>query len=256
MKSHPLAAYPAAWTICPMRFLLAFAQGGVLSPVLTNVYLSKLDGKLEALCKQYSQGKRRRLNSSYAALMKARKEALEQGEADPSCRDDLQGSLRVLNQRILRTPVYDYRDPAYTRVKFLRYADDVAVAVIGSKTLVQHIEEEIAIFLRQELHLELNREKTQVIHLPTEKARFLGYEFKAASSRLRRRNLRRKGSPHNVVQTVKTNAGNIKLLVPLRDLSKKLNKYLAKGKPTHLSGLVNQPIEHIIDHYNGVMRGW
>ena len=34
MKSHPLAAYPAAWTICPMRFLLAFAQGGVLSPLL------------------------------------------------------------------------------------------------------------------------------------------------------------------------------------------------------------------------------
>jgi hypothetical protein len=45
-------------------------------------------------------------------------------------------------------------------------------------------------------------------------------------------------------------------LVPLRDLSTKLQKYLAKGKPTHLSGLVNQPIEHIIDHYNGVMRGW
>jgi predicted MFS family arabinose efflux permease len=34
VKSHPLAAYPAAWTICPMRFLLAFAQGGVLSPLL------------------------------------------------------------------------------------------------------------------------------------------------------------------------------------------------------------------------------
>ncbi|MBI3325498.1 MAG: MFS transporter [Nitrospinae bacterium] len=34
MRLHPLAAYPAAWTICPMRFLLAFAQGGVLSPLL------------------------------------------------------------------------------------------------------------------------------------------------------------------------------------------------------------------------------
>ena len=88
-----------------------------------------------------------------------------------------------------------------------------------------------------ELKLELNREKTRVIHSPTEKARFLGYEFKTASSRLRRRNLRRKGSPHNVVQTVRTNTGNIKLLVPLRDLSQKLTKYMAKGKPTHRSGL-------------------
>jgi hypothetical protein len=97
---------------------------------------------------------------------------------------------------------------------------------------------------------------TRVIHVPTEKARFVGYEFKAASSRLRRRNLRRTGSSHNVVQTVRTNTGNIKLLVPLRDLSQKLRKYTAKGKPTHLSGLVNQPIDHIIAYYNGVMRGW
>src|SRR5918992_5333476 len=34
VKAHPLSTYPAAWTICPMRFLLAFAQGGVLSPLL------------------------------------------------------------------------------------------------------------------------------------------------------------------------------------------------------------------------------
>jgi hypothetical protein len=31
---------------------------------------------------------------------------------------------------------------------------------------------------------------------------------------------------------------------------------MAKGKPTHQSGLVNQPIEHIIEHYNGVIQGW
>lgn len=231
-------------------------QGSVLSPILTNVYLSKLDARLEALCEQYSRGKRRKQNSTHIALMQARKDVLEQGEADPSRRTALQSDLRVWNQRILETPVYDYDDPAYTRVKFLRYADDIAVGIIGPKALADHIQEEIATFLWKELNLELNREKTRVIHVPTEKARFLGYEFKAASSRLRRRNLRRTGSPHNVVQTVRTNTGNMKLLVPLRDLSQKLRKYMAKGKPTHLSGLVNQPIEHIIDHYNGVLRGW
>lgn len=220
------------------------------------MYLSKLDGKLEALSEQYSQGERRKQNSQRIALMKARKYVLEQGEANPSCRATLQRDLRMLNQQILRTPAAAYYDPAYARVKFLRYADDVAVGIIGPKMLAEHLQEEIATFLWEELRLEINREKTQVIHLPTEKARFLGYEFKAASSRLRRRNLRRTGSPHNVVQTTRTNTGNIKLLVPLRDLSKKLTKYMAKGKPAPLSGLVNQPIEHIIDHYNGVMRGW
>jgi group II intron reverse transcriptase/maturase len=231
-------------------------QGSVISPILTNVYLSKLDGKLAALSEQYSQGERRKQNSQRIALMKARKYVLEQGEADPSCRVDLQRNLRMLNQQILRTPAAAYYDPAYARVKFLRYADDVAVGIIGPKMLAEHLQEEIATFLWEELRLELNREKTQVIHLPTEKGRFLGSEFKAASSRLRRRNLRCTGSPHNVVQTIRTNTGNIQLLVPLRDLFKKLTKYMAKGKPAHLSGLVNQPIEHIIEHYNGVMRGW
>lgn len=34
VKLPLLATYPAAWTICPMRFLLAFAQGGLFSPLL------------------------------------------------------------------------------------------------------------------------------------------------------------------------------------------------------------------------------
>jgi group II intron reverse transcriptase/maturase len=231
-------------------------QGSVISPILTNVYLSKLDGKLQALCEQYSQGQNRKRNSSYRSLMKARQNVLEEGEAVPGCRAHLPDDLRALNQRILRTPVADHYDPAYTRVRFLRYADDVAVAVIGPKTLVEHIQEEIASFLWRELYLELNREKTEVIHLPTEKARFLGYEFKAAPTRLRRRNLRRAGLPYNVVQTIRTTTGTMTLLVPLGDLSKKLQKYMAKGKPRHLPGLVNQPIDHIIGYYNGVMRGW
>jgi hypothetical protein len=218
--------------------------------------LSKLDAKLTALCQQHSHGRRRPLNPTYSALLKSRQGLLKQGEAEPECRATLQPELRALNQHIRHTPVYDYHDPSYTRVKFLRYADDVAVGIIGPKVLAEHIKEEIAAFLRDELKLELNREKTHVIHLPTTKARFLGYEVKAATARLRKRNLRRKGSPHNVVQTVKTNVGNMKLLVPLRDLTTKLKKYMTHGKPAPLTGLVNQPVAHILEHYNGVIRGW
>jgi hypothetical protein len=59
-----------------------------------------------------------------------------------------------------------------------------------------------------------------------------------------------------VVQTVRTTTGNITLLVPLRELSKKLEKYMADGRPACRNAFINQPVEHIIEHYNGVIRGW
>ena len=231
-------------------------QGSVISPILTNIYLDPLDQRLEAICQRYSTGKRRKPNTAYMTLLKQRKYLLEWGETHPTDRDTLKDPLRCLNHRILQTPAYDYGDPSYRRVKFLRYADDVVVGVIGPKALAEQVKGEIATFLHDSLKLELNREKTLITHLPSEQAHFLGYAFKTAHPRWKRRNLRRKGSPHNVTQTIKTTSGNITLLVPLHALSDKLKKYMANGQPTHRSGLVNQPIDHIIDHYNAIIRGW
>lgn len=248
------AGYLEDWTY--HRTYSGTPQGSVLSPILTNVYLDELDRKLAAICERESCGERRKTHSTKAALMKERKCLLEQGEAQPSIRPSLQTELRELNQRILETPALNFQDPSYTRVKFLRYADDVAVGIIGPKALAEQVKQEIGLFLQENLYLQLNEEKTRILHLPTEKAPFLGYEFKTASPKLRRRNMQEKGSPHNVVQTVKVGSGNIMLLVPLRKLSGKLDRYMAHGRPASMPGFTNQPVDHIIEHYNGVIRGW
>jgi hypothetical protein len=91
--------------------------------------------------------------------------------------------------------------------------------------------------------------------LATETARFVGDEVKTASARWRRRNLRRTGAPPHVVQTIETTSGTSRLLVPLRDPSRQLNKSVATGKPTQLAGRVHQPIAHLMEHDNGVRRG-
>jgi len=232
-------------------------QGSVVSPILTNIYLDKLDQKLAEMCQQYSQGKYRRRNPAHIHLMQQRKRLLEQGEADPTIRASLKEPIRQLNHQILATPAAKYNDPAYTRVKFLRYADDVAIGVIGPKSLARQIVDEIATHLKEELKLELNRDKTQIYYLLTEPAPFLGYLVKTATPRFRRRTMNRtKRSSYNVAQTTKTTTGNIKLLVPLREIKQKLKRYMQKGQPAKMNGLVYQPIGHIIDHYNGVIRGW
>jgi group II intron reverse transcriptase/maturase len=231
-------------------------QGSVISPILASVYLAKLDDKLEAICQRESKGETRKQNGVYYGLLGRRKQILELGEAEPARRKSLKEPLRQMNRHILQTSVYDFHDPGYARVRFLRYADDAVIGVIGPKSLAVQIREEIASFLEEELGLELNREKTRIVHLATEKARFLGYEFKTASPRWRRRNLRRKGSPHNVVQTVKTTSGNITLLMPRREVVEKLKKYMAHGQPACMNGLTNQTVEHIIGHYDAVLRGW
>lgn len=231
-------------------------QGSVISPILTNIYLDKLDRSLDAICQQYSQGKSRKQTSRYVALMRQRKQLLERGETDRTLRGNLKDEIRTLNGRILETPKYDYQDASYTRVKFLRYADDVIVGIIGPKSLARQIQEELARILREGLNLELNREKTRITHLATEPARFLGYLFKASGPRSRRRNMRRKQSPHNIIQTVKTMRGNIQLLVPLREQTEKLKRFMADGEPTSVAALINQPIDQIIEYYNSLLRGW
>jgi group II intron reverse transcriptase/maturase len=231
-------------------------QGTVISPILSNIYLDKLDRKLDAICQQYSKGKCRTPNESYLALRRQRTALLTAGEAEPELREPLKDQIRDLNRRILQLSSHDYNDPSYTRVRFLRYADDAVIGVIGPKALAEQILEEVATFLDEDLILELNRDKTRITHLATEHAHFLGYKFKTASPRFRRQNMRRKHSPHNVVQTVRTTSGHITLLVPLRKLSAKLDKYMAKGRPAARWGLTNQPVDHIIQHYNGVIRGW
>jgi len=231
-------------------------QGSVISPILTNIYLDKLDRKLEAICQQYTQGVERCPNAKYYYLLEQRKQLLIQGEDNPRLRKALAKPIREINLRILQTPSDDFQDPFYTRVKFLRYADDVIVGIIGPKSLAEKVREDMAYFLKEDLKLELNQQKTVIKHPATERAQFLGYLFQTAGPRWRRRNLQRKGSPHNIIQTIKTTTGNITLLIPLRNIDEKLKKYMKYGQPACMNAFINQPVDHIIEHYNGVLRGW
>jgi hypothetical protein len=55
----------------------------------------------------------------------------------------------------------------FRRLKFCRYADDFILGFTGPKAEAEVIKEQLATFLREELKLELNTEKTLITHART-----------------------------------------------------------------------------------------
>lgn len=144
-------------------------HGGVVSPILSNLVLDKLDRYVEReLIPVYTSGKRRRTNRPYVALTFAASDARKQGNLEEA---------RRLSREAQKIPSCDPHDPNFRRLWYTRYADDFLLGLVGTKAEAVEIKQKLAAFLRSELKLELSDEKTLVTHARDEMARFLGYEI-------------------------------------------------------------------------------
>jgi group II intron reverse transcriptase/maturase len=144
-------------------------QGGVLSPLLSNIYLHKLDEFVEReLIPQHTRGNSRKVSREYSRLAKRRQAARRRGD---------RAGARELAQQMRNLPYGDPMDPGYRRLKYIRYADDHILGFIGPKAEAEQIKARLAAFLRETLALELNQSKTLITHARTRAARFLGDEI-------------------------------------------------------------------------------
>ena len=144
-------------------------QGGVVSPILSNIYLHKLDVYVETvLIPQYTRGKRRRANPEYHRIQTRMARARARGDRTQA---------RDLRRQLRRLPSRDPQDPGYRRLRYTRYADDHLLGFIGPKAEAEAIKDQLARFLRDDLALELNPDKTLITHARTRAARYLGYEI-------------------------------------------------------------------------------
>src|SRR5277367_2387421 len=90
-------------------------QGGVVSPILSNIYLHKLDEFVEQeLIPQYTRGARRKSNPEYNRIKARRNHARKHG--DRAAARDLEKQMRAL-------PSTGPMDSGYRRLRYLRYAD-------------------------------------------------------------------------------------------------------------------------------------
>ena len=210
-------------------------QGGVVSPILSNIYLHKLDEFVEQeLIPQYTRGTSRRKNPGYSRIQKRLEDAKGQGN---------RAEARNLNKQLRAIPCGDPADPGYRRLRYTRYADDHLLGFAGPKSEAEEIKTRIAEFLRETLGLELNRQKTLITHARSQRARFLGYDITVQHDNTKLTGGRRSAN------------GNIALKVPPDVIKAQCARYRQHGKPWHRSRLQNLDDYDIVRKYGAEYQG-
>lgn len=152
-------------------------QGGIMSPVLANIYLDKLDKYMREYAQTFNKGEHRKRNPEYLSYDNkkcnlCRKLKVTEGEDQ---RTELIKQIRELVKNKLSVPFGVEMDNQYKRLNYVRYADDFLIGIIGSKEECTQIKQDIRCFLAEKLMLELSDEKTLITHAETA-AKFLNYE--------------------------------------------------------------------------------
>jgi group II intron reverse transcriptase/maturase len=222
------AGYLEDWDFRPT--LSGTPQGGIVSPLLCNIYMSKLDDFADKiLIPGYTRGTVRRGNPANVAIYNKIKRLRAKGTPEDE--------LVVLKKQARLIKARDANDPGYRRIRYIRYADDFLLGFAGPKKEAEEIRDRLRTFLSDHLKLELSPEKTLVTHALTEKASFLGYDISADGP------LRGNG------------VGIITLRVPVKKLAEKISRYMDRGKPRHRPEMINESDFAIVDKYGSEYRG-
>lgn len=157
-------------------------QGGVISPILANIYLHELDQFMVAVKARFDRGQARRRSATYLETSKQiqiRRRMIERRRANGNEEEipRLIAEIREWERRRLEKPSLDQLDPTYRRLRYCRYADDFVIGVIGSKEDARKIMADVRTYLAETLKLEVSAEKSG-IRKADEGALFLGYQLK------------------------------------------------------------------------------
>lgn len=231
-------------------------QGGIISPILANIYLHELDLYVTELSKGFQKPYKSRITAEYSRLsgrMTRVKQKIKKAEeaGNMAEKERLLKELKKLRSQLLKTPCKSQTDK---EIKYVRYADDFIIGVRGSREDCEEIKRKLSCFIRDSLKMELSEEKTLITHSNTY-ARFLGYDM-----RIRRSNVIK---PNGRGTTQRTMSNHMELAVPLGD---KIQPFLFKHgvvkqkengelEPVHRNDLLRLTDLEIVSAYDAELRG-
>jgi group II intron reverse transcriptase/maturase len=211
-------------------------QGGIASPVLSNIYLDRFDQFVEQqLIPEYTRGKKRRTEPRYHRVESQIAKAKRHGDRD---------AVRALRRLRRRLPSQDPNDPDYRRLRYVRYCDDFLLGFAGPRREAEEIKSKIGEFLREELKLELSEPKTLITHATSQAARFLSYE------------IRTQRPDTKITQGRRAVNGVVGLFVPRDVIRDRCARYMSKGKPALRGQLLHDEDYTIVAKYGSEYRGF
>lgn len=233
-------------------------QGGVISPILANVYLHELDLFVGEMKARFDKGQGRRRSAAYLEASKRiqiRRNMINRRRANGNEEEipRLIEEIREWDRRRLEKPSVDQFDPNYRRLRYCRYADDFVIGVIGSKEDARRVMAEVRTYLAKTLKLEVSAEKSG-IRKADEGAMFLGYQLKTYGDGRTKRLMQRSRAV-----TKRVPGDRMQLHVPVDKLARFAERNRLGNLHTNRGEarceVINNSDVAILTGYNAMLRG-
>lgn len=241
---------------------LGIPQGGIISPILSNIYLHELDKYMDKMIKERSSSEKTTIenpeHNRITTQIRKMRDWLKREEGDNKeglNYGEIKTKLVKLKKLQLSTPSVIYKE-GITQISYIRYADDFIIGIKGTHSKTKEIKQEIKSFLYDKLKIELNEDKTKITNIKNEKVKFLGALIKT-----------RKRTNKDLIATLANNTkrrtqNNILILeMATQDVIKKLTeKNILKKEDQRIipqsNGLwVTEPVYQIVIKYNSIANG-
>ena len=227
-------------------------QGGIISPLLANIYLHELDKFVMKLKTEFDTPNVEKITPEYRKVHNEIKMLSYHMKKSESAKMELIDEYQQKRKQLMKIPCTSQTDK---KIKYIRYADDFLIAIKGNREDCQWIKSKLTEFIGQTLKMELSEEKTLITH-SSETARFLGYDVS-----VRRTGEIKRGGNGNVKKRTLNN--KTELTIPLND---KIHKFIFSNKiaiqkdggvlfPVHRNSLLRLTDLEIVSTYNAELRG-